>query len=99
FSEYIHRKTLLLVNKYIGMIERVIQRKIGDRLFKGKTILVIGARQVGKTTLVKELLSKKNFLFLDGDDPLVRERLTNPNTQEIAAIIGKHEIVFIDEAQ
>ena len=81
------------------MIERLIKQNISDRLFKGKTILVIGARQVGKTTLIQEILKEKDFLFLNGDDPLVRQRLTSPNTKEIESIIGKARLVFIDEAQ
>ena len=81
------------------MIERTIKATISDKLFKGKTIIVTGARQVGKTTLVRKVLQGKDFLFLDGDDPLIKERLTNPNTKEIETIIGTHEIVFIDEAQ
>lgn len=81
------------------MIKRTHKTAIYNRLFKGKTLIVIGARQVGKTTLIKEILSGKEFLFLDGDDPLVRERLTHPNTKEIETIIGNHTLVFIDEAQ
>lgn len=81
------------------MIERTIKNTISSRLFKGKTIILIGARQVGKTTLIKEVLKGMDFLFLDGDDPLVRERLTNPNTKEIETILGNAKIVFIDEAQ
>lgn len=81
------------------MIKRIIQEAISKRLSKGKTIIVTGARQVGKTTLINAVLKGKTFLFLDGDDPLVRERLTNPNTKEVEAIIGNAGIVFIDEAQ
>ena len=81
------------------MIERSIKAKLEARLFKGKTILLIGPRQVGKTTLIREVLQGKDFLFLDGDDPLVRERLTDPNTKEIESILGSASIVFIDEAQ
>lgn len=81
------------------MIDRIIKSTISNQLFKGKTIIVIGARQVGKTTLIKEVLKEKDFLFLDGDDPLIRETLTNPNTKEIETIIGNSQIVFIDEAQ
>ncbi|MGC4129666.1 MAG: ATP-binding protein [Bergeyella sp.] len=81
------------------MVDRIIKNTISERLFKGKTIIVIGARQVGKTTLIREVLKGKDFLFLDGDDPLIRERLTNPNTKEIETIIGNAEIVFVDEAQ
>ncbi|GAA4807746.1 ATP-binding protein [Olivibacter ginsenosidimutans] len=81
------------------MIKRIIEPLIKERLFKGRTIIVVGPRQVGKTTLIREVLSSKEYLFLDGDDPLVRTQLTNPNVKEIATIIGNSKIVFIDEAQ
>jgi predicted AAA+ superfamily ATPase len=81
------------------MIERTLTNRISENLFKRKTIVLTGARQVGKTTLIREVLDGKDFLFLDGDDPLVRQSLTNPNTIEIATLIGNAEIVFIDEAQ
>ena len=81
------------------MVERNLKSAISDKLFKGKSIIVIGARQVGKTTLIREVLKGKDYLFLDGDDPFVREQLTNPNTKGIETIIGNFKIVFIDEAQ
>lgn len=81
------------------MIERILSKKIKDQLFKGKTIVLIGARQVGKTTLIREILQEREFLFLDGDDPLTRQQLTNPNTKQIETLIGNSTIVFIDEAQ
>lgn len=87
------------MNKRVPMIKRTLENHISEKLFKRKTIVLIGARQVGKTTLIREVLGGRNFLFLDGDDPLVRQRLTNPNTIEIATLIGNAEIVFIDEAQ
>lgn len=40
------------------MIGKILQTKISDSLFKGKTIVLYGARQTGKTTLVLELLKK-----------------------------------------
>lgn len=81
------------------MIERIIEKSITKRLFKGKVIIVTGPRQVGKTTLLKKILNNHDFLFLDGDDPLIRTQLTNPNTKEIGVILGKAKLVFIDEAQ
>ena len=54
---------------------------------------------MGKTTLVREILKGHDFLFLNGDDPMVRQRLTNPNIIEIATLLGNAKIVFIDEAQ
>ncbi|MBN1340174.1 MAG: ATP-binding protein [Bacteroidales bacterium] len=72
-----------------------MQKKIGS----GKAIILIGPRQVGKTTLIKEILNSHDYLFLDGDDPRTRTLLNEPNTEEIRQLIGKHKFIFIDEAQ
>lgn len=66
---------------------------------RDKVILLIGPRQVGKTTLIRELLKEKEYLFLDGDDPTVRTLLDTPNTQQIKSILGAYKYVFVDEAQ
>ncbi|SFN96675.1 ATP-binding protein [Salegentibacter flavus] len=81
------------------MIKRVLEDKIIDRFGTGKVILLIGPRQVGKTTLFNKLLEGKDYLFLNGDDPTVRKLLSNPNLEQLKNIIGRHSIVFIDEAQ
>ncbi len=81
------------------MINRAIQSKIEAKIGKGKAIIIIGPRQVGKTTLIKNIIEKDTYLFLDGDDPTVRTLLTNPNTEQLKSIIGNNKIVFIDEAQ
>ncbi|MDH5399138.1 MAG: AAA family ATPase, partial [Cyclobacteriaceae bacterium] len=66
---------------------------------KGKAIIVLGARQVGKTTMVRKLLEEVPHLFLNGDDPADRELLDRPNTEQLRSVIGKNKTVFIDEAQ
>lgn len=38
-------------------------------------------------------------MFLDGDDPTVRDLLTNPNTEKLRSITGNYTTLFIDEAQ
>ena len=81
------------------MINRVLRSKIIAKIGKGKTIIIVGPRQVGKTTLIENILEKEKHLFLNGDDPTIRNLLTNPNTEQIKSIIGKNKIVFIDEAQ
>lgn len=81
------------------MIERSLYGIIKNRFFKGKAIIILGPRQVGKTTLILELLKKKEYLFLNGDDPAIREMLQNISTAKLKTIIGNHKIVFIDEAQ
>ncbi len=81
------------------MFPRLLEKTIKEKMGTGKAIIVTGARQVGKTTLIKKILEGQRFLFLDGDDPSVRRLLKNPNFEEIKAILGDYKIVFIDEAQ
>lgn len=81
------------------MFIRYLEQKIRTRENSGKAIIIFGARQVGKTTLLKSLLQDKEVLFLDGDDPAIRVLLTEPNTQELRSIIGTYKYVFLDEAQ
>ncbi len=81
------------------MYRRIIQDNIKGRTLKGKAIVIIGARQVGKTTLIKTILDNKEYLFLDGDNPTIRESLSNINFELLKTIIGKNKIIFIDEAQ
>ena len=81
------------------MIGRLIKPTLLAKFGKGKAIILIGPRQVGKTKLINDLLKDKQHLFLDGDDPTVRSLLQNSNTEQLKSIIGNHKFVFIDEAQ
>lgn len=81
------------------MYQRVLTDKIKRKIGKGKAIILIGPRQVGKTTLIRKLIDNEEHLFLDADDPTVRSILNNPNTEQIKSIIGSNKIIFIDEAQ
>jgi predicted AAA+ superfamily ATPase len=81
------------------MIQRNLFSSIEKRFFKEKVILVIGPRQVGKTTLINALLKDKEHLFLNGDDPATRDVLQDISTIKLKALIGKHQYIFIDEAQ
>jgi len=83
------------------MIPRIIIKSIQNDLFKGKAIIITGPRQVGKTTLLEALRSdhKLNTLWLNCDEPDIRLSLENVTTTQLKAMIGKHLLVFIDEAQ
>jgi predicted AAA+ superfamily ATPase len=81
------------------MITRTLAQKIRNKVGRGKAIMVIGPRQVGKTTLIKNELADQDVAFFDGDDPTVRTLLDSPNTEKIRSLIGKKKVVFIDEAQ
>jgi len=81
------------------LYNRTLLATIQEKMGKGKAIILLGPRQVGKTTLIKTLLKKTTYLFLDADDPTVQTLLSNPNTAQLNNIIGNHSVVFIDEAQ
>lgn len=83
------------------MIPRLIVGNIESMFFKNKAIIVIGARQVGKTTMLKAMLDnhKNHLLYLDGDDVTIQDLMNRPNTQQLKQIIGANKIVFLDEAQ
>ncbi len=56
------------------MIQRHLYKKIKNNLFKGKAILLFGARQVGKTTLIESLIApyKDETIIFNGDEPSTR---------------------------
>lgn len=81
------------------MISRDLTARIKVNLNKGKVIVLIGPRQVGKTTLINALLDGIPFLFLDGDDAVVVDTLANANTETLKSTIGSYKYVFIDEVQ
>jgi uncharacterized protein len=81
------------------MINRDLTNVVLQKLHKGKVIVLIGPRQVGKTTLINALLANKDYLFLDGDDQSVVDLLSNANTEQLKSIIGANQYVFIDEVQ
>ena len=84
-----------------NIIKRALQDTLAAHLFKGKIIIVLGARQVGKTTLIENLLSDLDdpVIELNGDEADVRELLTDTTSTMLRAIVGRNKIVFIDEAQ
>ena len=83
------------------MINRALIKSIQENMFSGKAILILGARQTGKTTLIREIqkLYKEPSLYLNCDEPIVHSRLTDVNTALWKQIIGNNKILFIDEAQ
>ncbi len=83
------------------MIDRSIAVKVEKDFFLGKVIVVLGARQVGKSTLIRELPLLKNHkvLWLDGENADVHLLLQNPNSERLKQLAGDHTVVVIDEAQ
>ncbi len=82
------------------MIPRLIYKNIKRDLFKGKAIILIGPRQVGKTTLLQKLQNEyAGTLFLDCDEPDIRRILEDSTSTQLKSLIGDAELVIIDEAQ
>ena len=82
------------------MIQRKTSELIKNDFFKGKIIVMSGARQVGKTTLFEEMMrEKEDVLRLNCDDYDDRIELENRSTTELRQLIGEHTMVVIDEAQ
>lgn len=83
------------------IIKRTIQKSIENKLFKGKIIVVYGARQVGKTTLIKEIQKKypENSVYFNCDEPDIRKSFTDKTSTELKSFIGNKKLVFLDEAQ
>ena len=83
------------------IIKREIQDLIEKRLFKGKIIIIYGARQVGKTTLVKELIKKygDELSYYSGDDFDVRDKLADKTSAQLNSFLKNKKFVVIDEAQ
>lgn len=82
-------------------ISRTAQKQIESRLFQGKAIIVYGARQVGKTTLVKQIIGKygENAHYFDCELLSVRQNLEIPETDRLKSFLGKYKIVVLDEMQ
>lgn len=82
-------------------IQRQIENALHNDFFKGKIIVILGARQVGKSTLIKMLVAqqKEAVLWLDGEEADVHLLLQNSNSERLAQIVGNHKIIVIDEAQ
>lgn len=77
-------------------IQPLVEKVLSDRMIA----IVYGARQVGKTTLAKQVAEKySNSLYLNCDDPTVVTNLTKRSATELKAYIGDADLVIIDEAQ
>ena len=84
------------------MLKRRLQEKIEKELFKGKAIIIYGARQVGKTTLVKQILENnksKKAKYFNCENISVQNNLEEPESLKIKEFLGDTELVVLDEAQ
>lgn len=83
------------------MIDRQLYHVIESRMFRGKVIVVVGPRQVGKTTLLRMLAknAKLRVLNWNCDEPDVRRKLTEPTSSQLRTEISNADLILVDEAQ
>jgi predicted AAA+ superfamily ATPase len=82
------------------MISRKIEKIISEQLFRKKVILLLGARQTGKTTILKKIAKEhEGVLWLNGDEYDIQQRFINTTSTQLKSLIGNHKMVIIDEAQ
>jgi len=83
------------------MFRRAIRQQIQSRFFEGRVIVLYGARQVGKTTLVRTILDAFDgeATYLNCDEPDIRQDLMGASSTALKYLFGKSDLVVIDEAQ
>lgn len=83
------------------MIKRNLEKILLEHLYQNKAIIIYGARQVGKTTLINEVVRRLNrkVLTLSGDDADIRALFENATASRFRPVITGYDIVIIDEAQ
>ncbi|MDE7376665.1 MAG: ATP-binding protein, partial [Muribaculaceae bacterium] len=84
------------------MIKRNIEDKIVKDFKRNKIITLLGPRQVGKTTLLEQIVEgseNKKIMSLNCDDEDDRALLQGRSSTELKNLIGNNELIMIDEAQ
>lgn len=82
------------------MIYRILANRLKEKLFKQKAIILLGPRQVGKTTLLKNLaFDPSDILWMNADELDIQQLFSAVSSTSIKMLLGKKKILVIDEAQ
>jgi len=90
------------IKREMIIVEREILRPLKESFFKKKAIILIGPRQVGKTTLLGQIVEeneRSEILSLNCDEPETLQMIENVSSTELRNLIGNRKIILIDEAQ
>jgi uncharacterized protein len=91
---------IILYNIFM-LYKRTLLPMLINALLPGKVVVLYGPRQVGKTTLCKELINACPFRskFINADELIYREALSSQSSQRLGEVLGDAELLIIDEAQ
>lgn len=82
------------------MITRLLQEKLRQKQGTGKALILLGARQTGKTTLLKRMFDlQKKTLWLNGDEPDIQAIFENSTSSRLKALFAGYTTIIVDEAQ
>lgn len=84
-----------------NIIQRIVKNDIIKHLQPNKVIVLYGPRQVGKTTLVNDIIGdvRNDVLFVSGEDKTVHPWLSSQSVTVLQQNIGSKKLLVIDEAQ
>ena len=82
------------------MIQRILHNDIESQLFKGKAVVLMGSRQTGKTTLLRQIFENSDdVLWLWGDDVDTQAMMEGMTAARMYSLLGEKRVLVIDEAQ
>lgn len=82
------------------MIHRILEDQVTSILGNGKAVIIMGARQVGKSTLLENIFRhQENLLWMTGDDLDIQELFRQMTSTRLKALLGSTKTLIIDEAQ
>ncbi len=85
----------------MNYIKRAIFEKLLKKITPNKVVVLLGARRIGKTVLIGQIIEKiqEPYLLLNGEDVTTIDLLTKRSIENYKRLLGKNKVLIIDEAQ
>ena len=78
---------------------RYTEEQIRHDLGKGKIVILYGARQTGKTTIIKRFLNDRKSVYYNCDQEATKTAFESNNLAELSSLVSNYDLIIIDEAQ
>ena len=92
----------VIVEVVVKYVERSISDRFSKKVVKGKVLVLLGARRVGKTELINHYLkniSSGDYLKFNGEDVNHVNLFLERSIENYTRILGRTKLLVIDEAQ